>query len=108
MYWTKESGLKIAANRISKASKLAPGKVLSYTNSAAVSPTTGKVYFTSSGDIPPPYVRGEYDTKAASGMTALTVLSSHCVPVPCSRCPDGMPEGSDFAVGMCRIIERES
>jgi len=75
MYWSKEAGIKLVANRISASSKLSPGRVISYANSVVVSPTTGKVYFTSSGDIPPPYNRGEYDTKAASGMIALTVRS---------------------------------
>lgn len=96
MHWTQESGLRVVANRISKSSKLAPGRVLSYTNSAAVSPTTGKVYFTSSGDIPPPYARGEYDTKAASGMTALTVLICRFVHVPCRTCYDLLPQANQL------------
>eukprot|EP00892_Ulva_mutabilis_P010737 jgi/Ulvmu1/8035/UM004_0272.1 len=72
MHWTQDSGLKIVANRISASSKLMPGRPILYANSVIVSPITGKVYFTSSGNIPPPYNRGEYDTKAASGMIALT------------------------------------
>ena len=47
-------------------------------NSAAVSPTTGKVYFTASSDIPPRYTSDGYYTPMVSAYLTLSTVRAHC------------------------------
>lgn len=74
LYWGGVGHHKVVANRISESSSILPGAPITYVNSVAVAPN-GKVYFTASGDIPPPYQQGAYNTKLAAEYIALEVLS---------------------------------
>lgn len=72
VYWPGEGPHIVVSNRISSSSLLFPGKAVTYVNSVAVAPN-GKVYFTSSGHIHPPFHKGVYNTKMGSGYIALEV-----------------------------------
>lgn len=72
VYWRGSGHHMVVANRIAQSSPILPGEPLTYINSVAVAPN-GKVYFTSSGHIPPPMHKGVYNTKMSSGYMALEV-----------------------------------
>lgn len=72
LQWTRGGSepTRVLANRVSASSKLQPGSPILYANSVDVSPTTGKIYFTSSSDVPPALgTKGFYDTLASSILT---------------------------------------
>lgn len=66
--------LRVLSNRVSTTSEKQARKPIHFANSVVISPTTAKVYFTSSTNVPPPYgMAGVYDTMRSAQLTHLTV-----------------------------------
>lgn len=76
MHWRPDGDLTLVSSRVSAASLLHPGRAFTLANSVAVSETTGKVYFTSSTDIPPLFTRdGLYTPMRSAQLSSLLVCS---------------------------------
>jgi Strictosidine synthase len=79
MHWAPDQPLTLVGNRVSPSSPLQPNKAITFVNSVAVAPESGKVYFTASTDIPPPFQRdGYYGTMRSAYLTAMTVRTHDC------------------------------
>jgi hypothetical protein len=79
LYWKPHSPVEVAANRVSASSALQPGAPLQVVNSVAVSQTTGKVYFTSSTDVPPMYINGLWLPLKSAQLAVMLVRLQLCL-----------------------------
>lgn len=79
MHWRPGGDLTLVSNRVSHTSRLHPGRLFTVVNSVSVSATTGKVYFTSSTDVPPLFTRdGHYTPMRSAQLSNLLVRTLLC------------------------------